>query len=489
MHGCWTEMVPKIVAKGRSFKGAAAYLLHDKGQAQTDERVEWVETRNLATQDPELAWRIMAATALDQDRLKDAAGVRKSGRKSNQAALHMVLSWHPDEREGLTRDEMRKAAIGALRAIGADDRQVMLIAHNDEAHAHLHVLCNRVSSEDGRMLSSSKDRLKLSKWAQNYEMERGQVYCENRVVNNERRDQGEYVADDSALPYHQAANERHAPDDERALAFAALKAAQTFQDRALVERGIALAETHKVQWAALSERLEGRRAAIRDQVKSEIAKAKAEIGTHYAPLRRDQNARHRHEQERFEQGEARLLGRIANTMKAVDYIRRIRGEDASIRLARGFQVLSSKGARQEALRQLQMQDKDDLNRKQAREIADAKKSALREGRAARQKALSEYEASRLILVQRQVQENRALKVAWQQRTAERRAAFAAYQAGRSLPYVLGAEFNDASGSDSKKRRQSDDGGLDAMLERLDRERDQYDFGNDNEPDHDDDYER
>ena len=96
-------MVPKIVAKGRSFKGAAAYLLHDKGRAESAERVEWIETRNLATQDPELAWRIMAATALDQDRLKEAAGVRRTGRKSDQVALHMVLSWHPDERDGLSR--------------------------------------------------------------------------------------------------------------------------------------------------------------------------------------------------------------------------------------------------------------------------------------------------------------------------------------------------------------------------------------------------
>ena len=56
-------MVPKLHAKGSSFKGAALYLLHDKNRAQTGERVAWTETRNLAVDDPETGWRIMAATS------------------------------------------------------------------------------------------------------------------------------------------------------------------------------------------------------------------------------------------------------------------------------------------------------------------------------------------------------------------------------------------------------------------------------------------
>ena len=34
-------MVPKIHARGRSFKGAAAYLLHDKNRAKSADRVAW----------------------------------------------------------------------------------------------------------------------------------------------------------------------------------------------------------------------------------------------------------------------------------------------------------------------------------------------------------------------------------------------------------------------------------------------------------------
>ncbi|MEM6888167.1 MAG: relaxase/mobilization nuclease domain-containing protein [Pseudomonadota bacterium] len=480
-------MVPKIVAKGRSFKGAAAYLLHDKGHAESSERVEWVETRNLASQNPEVAWRIMAATALDQGRLKEEAGIVRTGRKSSQAALHMVLSWHPDEFEDLSRDEMRRAAIGALKAIGAESRQVMLVAHNDEEHAHLHILCNRVSAEDGRMLTSSKDRLKLSKWAQAYEMERGQIYCENRVLNNERREQGEYVADADPLPYHQAEYDKLPPGDDRKEAFEALQAAQRDRDRALATIGAKQATYHRMEWEALSERLQARRYEIRAQASTEIAQAKKDIGDRFAPLRREQNEKHRNEQDRFKSSEERLVGRMANTMKAIDYVRRIRGEDVSTRLAKGFEVLSSAGARQDALSKLQAQDKKDLNRRQAGEFASARSAIHKRAGLARNTALTEYETGRKLIVSRQAREVEDLKAAWKERTGERQAAYSAFRAGKDLTLSLSAKFYEANGSGSDRPSGDGDSGLDAILEDLERERDfgLHDGGQDR--DHDDDY--
>ena len=60
-------MVPHVTAGGSSFKGAAAYYLHDK-EAETAERVTWTETINLITSNPETATRVMAATAMAQKR-------------------------------------------------------------------------------------------------------------------------------------------------------------------------------------------------------------------------------------------------------------------------------------------------------------------------------------------------------------------------------------------------------------------------------------
>ena len=55
-------MVPKIAAKGKNFKGAGDYYLHDKN-ADTKERVAFTHTLNLPTDDPEKAIRLMARTA------------------------------------------------------------------------------------------------------------------------------------------------------------------------------------------------------------------------------------------------------------------------------------------------------------------------------------------------------------------------------------------------------------------------------------------
>ena len=108
-------MVPNVAGTGTSFKGAALYYLHDKRQEGEDvrltqDRVAWTLTRNLATDNPELAWKIMAATALDQDRLKAEAGVKNTGRKSSNAVYAYSIAWHPEEVGRIGQAEMLRAA-------------------------------------------------------------------------------------------------------------------------------------------------------------------------------------------------------------------------------------------------------------------------------------------------------------------------------------------------------------------------------------------
>ena len=182
-------MIPDIARTGSSFKGALAYYLHDKKRAGererlSSDRVAWTETRNLATRDPELAGRVMAATAIDADRLKHAAGVRNTGRKSAQTVYAYTLAWHPEEAKTLTRAEMVRAADETLRVLGAQDRQAILVCHTDRPHPHVHIILNRVSPQDGRMLLNGNDRLKLSQWALGYDQMRGQGrYCPQRAEN------------------------------------------------------------------------------------------------------------------------------------------------------------------------------------------------------------------------------------------------------------------------------------------------------------------
>ena len=102
----------------------------------------------------------MTATALEQSRLKAQAGVKNTGRKSDKHVLHFTLSWHPEQTP--SPEDMASAADGAIAALKAEDRQAIFIAHDDEAHAYVHMMINRVSPIDGRHLSSSKEKLALS---------------------------------------------------------------------------------------------------------------------------------------------------------------------------------------------------------------------------------------------------------------------------------------------------------------------------------------
>lgn len=184
-------MIPRIGARGYSFKGAGQYFLHDK-KADTKERVAWTYTHNLPTEDPELAIKIMAYTAINRNKLKQQAGVSLTGRKGlNQPVYTFSLGWSPDQEPEATH--MRDKALGALELLGLNDHEAVLVAHNDTAHPHVHCVVNLVNPQNGKTLRPQNDRLKLSTWAEAYEKEHGTVYCEQRVINNERRRQGNKV--------------------------------------------------------------------------------------------------------------------------------------------------------------------------------------------------------------------------------------------------------------------------------------------------------
>ena len=66
---------------GHSFKGLHAYCSHDQKRAQTSERVDWISTLNVAVEDPNQAWKVMAATAYSQNQLKQANGHAKQSKR------------------------------------------------------------------------------------------------------------------------------------------------------------------------------------------------------------------------------------------------------------------------------------------------------------------------------------------------------------------------------------------------------------------------
>ena len=183
-------MVPRIAKIGTSFKGAGLYYLHDKRiddgpHPTTSHRVVFTQTRNMLTVDPEFALRLMAKTAMDEKRLKKEAGLSLRGRKTTKPVYSYSLSWHTEQQP--TRGQMIKAADISLALLGMAHHEAVFIAHKDTKHPHIHVIVNRIDPYTGKAANNYRDRLTLSSWAQDYELDDGKIYCQQRVINNERR--------------------------------------------------------------------------------------------------------------------------------------------------------------------------------------------------------------------------------------------------------------------------------------------------------------
>jgi Relaxase/Mobilisation nuclease domain len=183
-------MVPRIGKGGSSFKGAGLYYLHDK-DALTAGRVAFTHTENLETDDASRGFRLMYATAMDASRLKFAAGVKRTGGPAGKPVWTMSLAWHPEQQPD--QAHMIHAMRSALKELGLEDRQAVLVAHNDEAHPHIHAIVNLIHPETGRTASVPYSKIKLSKWAEAYEKEHGKIYCQQRVFNNAARARSERV--------------------------------------------------------------------------------------------------------------------------------------------------------------------------------------------------------------------------------------------------------------------------------------------------------
>ncbi|MBZ0146694.1 MAG: relaxase/mobilization nuclease domain-containing protein, partial [Pseudorhodoplanes sp.] len=161
------------------------YVLHDK-QADTNDRVEWVLTHNIAGHADD-AWYEMHETWRNQAKLKENAGLSARGRKNTAPVLHYTLSWHEDDQPD--RQDMTRAALASLKALGLAEHEALIVAHDDTKHRHVHIVANTVHPYTGRTAELKYSKERLSEWALAYEQERGQIRCEERVQNNQKRDE------------------------------------------------------------------------------------------------------------------------------------------------------------------------------------------------------------------------------------------------------------------------------------------------------------
>ncbi len=428
-------MVPNVAKRGTSFKGAAAYYLHDKRQEgeqerTTTERIDWTHTRGLMTDDPDFAVRLMAATAMDKDRLKEAAGVRKTGNKSKGDVYAYSIAWHPDEKGKFDKAQMLEAADQSIKALGAQDHQALIVAHNDEPHPHVHVIINLVHPETGKNLSLSNDRKKLDKWAYEYRRARGEenLYCPKRTAKHEaieaqkRGEEVDFVRGDRSKPRSTADSFNEARQHANQNDLRGLEADQARKDLELSAYGRKLASKHKHEWAALSDNYRLKKRHISEQYRKDKQALKDEIFEQGKPYYAQMMRQQRNEEYKFKQREKRLSGKLQNMVEAVKLARASgRDEDSSI-LTMAFNFFSGKARRLQWLKNKHKKQvqafKADQRAYTRQAVADLNERRGQKAVAARE----QFGLDRQALIHRQRDERTDLQQRWKVRNEQKKRA-------------------------------------------------------------------
>jgi hypothetical protein len=130
-----------VSSRGTSFRALARYL--EAGRSGEDpDRMAWISSRNLPTADPELAARIMRATAEQSQRIQ-------------KPVYHLAISFDPTD--CVDRVMMEHIADRVLTTLKLQDHQVVIVAHQDREHPHMHLMVNRVHPVTGLSWDGSHD--------------------------------------------------------------------------------------------------------------------------------------------------------------------------------------------------------------------------------------------------------------------------------------------------------------------------------------------
>jgi hypothetical protein len=134
-------------SSAKSF-GALAHYLANGRSGNEPERVAWSASRNLPTSEPELAGKIMRATASQNVRVA-------------QPGYHVALSFDPGD--AVDRATMERVADRTIAALGLTGHQALIVCHRDRDHPHMHLLINRVHPETGLVWNRWQDRAVIQK--------------------------------------------------------------------------------------------------------------------------------------------------------------------------------------------------------------------------------------------------------------------------------------------------------------------------------------
>lgn len=461
----------KTRGRGTSFKGALAYALHDK-DAATKDRVGFVELVNLVTDEPDRAWSEMMALCEAGDDLKRRAGIKATGRKLKQPVYAFTLNWHEADRPDPTH--MRETALDALKALGMEGLQAVIIEHSDRPHRHVHVIVNLVDPDTGKTASLSNDEHKLDRWADSYEVKQG-------VIRSPER-RAKFHAFDNGLPPPKRKRQTASREEWEATRGQKTRAAKEKAAAiraAFAERGARLREANEDRYRA--RRAEGDRLwndyksdrkAIQDRYQPFIdvifkSRRKALPHPYTEQAMRDLQesaewkdlGRRQFRQGRsFRRRERSSLGVIANAVR-LHYANHRRGGLSAL-----FMLALSSNRRRRTFEEIEQREKQSLRQSQferRKARADVLRAACRHELAGRS---AEFERSTKAMLERHARAAAVVRSEWRQLAEDRRKAWADYRREFDSPArdqfeelwaSVSQRFNQASMGKEQERKEAE----------------------------------
>ncbi|MBO6920214.1 MAG: relaxase/mobilization nuclease domain-containing protein [Rhizobiaceae bacterium] len=429
---------------GHSFKGLHAYCSHDQQRAQTSERVDWISTRNLAVEDPDQAWKVMASTAYAQNQLKQANGIRAGKAPKDGAVMHVVMSFDGDE--PTSPEEMQKAADELLAHLGADpakmraknkpkrrqfadEHQVIMYAHSDTDNMHLHLMVNRIHPQTGMVLPTNNDHNKAQEWALKYSKLHGtDDKTPARAENDEMRKNGEYVKADKRKTrnaYEQDQKTREASNDNSRMK--QVLEQQRKKDADLAKQGRELQDRKAQDLAKLIAEHKQRGLDLDKELQTNAYKAKATARELYRPLHRELKEEQAAEMKTFKALEKSFFGRAANSFNIVKASVQDIGSHRRGFNVKTFNSITSAAGRKEYMEQAQERARKALEREQEQKVLMDKEKLQSAHTAKMEENRLRLEAERAELKQQHLEEEQRLKEEWRARNEERENAI------RSVP--------------------------------------------------------
>ena len=448
-------MIPQVAKRGTSFKGAGLYYLHDKRQdgeasRSTSDRVEWTQTLNIMSDNPDFALRLMAATAMDKDRLKEQAGISNAGRKSKGEVYAYSLAWHPDENGQITKADMMQAVDQSIKALGAQDHQSLIVAHNDADHPHVHVIINMVHPDTGKNLGISNDRKKLHKWSNDYRKMRGEEkkYCPQKAAKFEAI---EAKKNGKKVKYIKGENEARQFIDELKAANQNIKPAEKADFKALQaklfnkettsvvidgkihhlnlskfgqyqakqqeteEKNLYRAHKERKSKISADHRAEKKRAveAVREQMKPAYAEA----------YRQDRNDRYY-----WRERDKTLVGKLQNAIEAAKFAASVGRSENKRFVSSLYSALANTGVRAKMLNNRVNQQLRELRKEERRQVKNA--TLMVDGVKADRLAAARHDLKMdgVRMKDRHLTERKELRKRWSVYAAKKRDAFKALRA-------------------------------------------------------------